>query len=165
MVLPDLSSFYIVISPFLYWEFWFSKIQYIYLFGLPYQVVKIDSQSWYQDIAKSDFILWSSRLTLQLLLFLEHIALSLYSQRGFPGGSNGKESASIQEALVQSLGQEDPLEKEMATHPSILAWWIPWIQKSGELQSMGHKESGMTDQLTLSLSPYSQRTVFKSYLN
>ena len=48
MILPDLSSFCILISPFLYWEFWFSKIQYIYLFGLPNQVEKIDSQSWYQ---------------------------------------------------------------------------------------------------------------------
>ena len=42
----------------------------------------------------------------------------------------------MQEIKVQSLGQEDPLEKEMATHSSILAWEIPWI-KSGGLQSMG----------------------------
>ena len=38
---------------------------------------------------------------------------------------------------VQSLGQEDPLEKEMATHSSILAWKIPWTEKPGRLQSMG----------------------------
>ena len=43
----------------------------------------------------------------------------------------------MQETWVQSLGQEDPLEKEMATHSSILAWKIPWTEKSGRLQSMG----------------------------
>ena len=39
--------------------------------------------------------------------------------------------------MLQSLGQEDPLEKEMATHSSILTWRIPWTQKSDELQSIG----------------------------
>ena len=38
---------------------------------------------------------------------------------------------------VQSLGQEDPLEKEMAAHPSILAWETPWTEEPGRLQSMG----------------------------
>ena len=42
----------------------------------------------------------------------------------------------MQERQVQSLGQEDPLEKEMATHSSILAWKIPWTEKPGGLQSM-----------------------------
>ena len=41
------------------------------------------------------------------------------------------------ETWVRSLGQEDPLEKEMATHSSILAWTIPWMEKPGRLQSMG----------------------------
>ena len=40
------------------------------------------------------------------------------------------------------------MEKEMATHSSILAWRIPWTEKPGRLQSMGHKESDMTEQLT-----------------
>ena len=43
----------------------------------------------------------------------------------------------IQKAKVQSLGQEDPLAKRMATHPSILAWRIPWTEAPGGLQSMG----------------------------
>ena len=43
----------------------------------------------------------------------------------------------IQEMQVQSLGQEDPLEKEMATHSSILAWKIPWTEDPDGLQSMG----------------------------
>ena len=42
-----------------------------------------------------------------------------------------------QETLVQSLGQEDALEKEMATHSSILAWKIPWREEPGGLQSLG----------------------------
>ena len=43
----------------------------------------------------------------------------------------------LQETRVPSLGQEDPLEKEMATHSSILAWRIPWMEEPGGLQSMG----------------------------
>ena len=45
------------------------------------------------------------------------------------------------ETEVQSLGQEDPLEKEMATHPGILAWKIPWTEELDELQSMGSRKS------------------------
>ena len=43
----------------------------------------------------------------------------------------------MQETWVRSLGQEDPLEKEMATHSSILAWRIPWMEEPGALQSTG----------------------------
>ena len=53
----------------------------------------------------------------------------------------------MQETWVQSLGWEDPLEKEMATHSSILAWEIPWTEEPGGLQSMGSQESDMTEQL------------------
>ena len=51
------------------------------------------------------------------------------------------------ETWVRSLGREDPLEKEMATHSSILAWRIPWMEELGGLQSMGHKESETTERL------------------
>ena len=62
----------------------------------------------------------------------------------FPCGSDGKASAynagdqlpAVQEARVQSLAQEDLLDKEMATHSSILAWKIPWTEEPGRLQSM-----------------------------
>ena len=50
-----------------------------------------------------------------------------------------------QETQVPSLGREDPLEKEMATHFRILAWEIPWTGKPGGLQSMDHKESDITE--------------------
>ena len=56
---------------------------------------------------------------------------------GFPCGSDGKESACNAGAQVQSLGREDPLEKETATHSSILVWEIPWTGEAGGLQSMG----------------------------
>ena len=46
------------------------------------------------------------------------------------------------ENRVRSLGQEDPLEKEMATHSSILAWKIPWTEEPGRLQSMGPQRVG-----------------------
>ena len=48
-----------------------------------------------------------------------------------------KHLPTMRESRVQSLGQEDPLEKEMATHSSILAWKIPWMEEPGRLQSMG----------------------------
>ena len=48
----------------------------------------------------------------------------------------------MQEAQVLSLGQEDPLEEEMATHPSIPAWEIPWTEDPGELQSTGSQRVG-----------------------
>ena len=48
-----------------------------------------------------------------------------------------KHMLAIQETWVQSLGWEDPLEKEMATHSSTLAWKIPWMEEPGRLQSMG----------------------------
>ena len=48
-----------------------------------------------------------------------------------------KNLPAVQEMQVRSLGREDPLEKRMATHSSILAWRIPWTEKPGGLQSMG----------------------------
>ena len=48
----------------------------------------------------------------------------------------------MQETRVQSLGQEDTLEKEMATHSSTFAWKIPWTEKPGRLQSMGSQKVG-----------------------
>ena len=47
----------------------------------------------------------------------------------------------MQETWVQSLGGKDPLEDEMATHSSILAWEIPWTEEPGRLQSMGSQKS------------------------
>ena len=62
----------------------------------------------------------------------------------------------MQETLIQSLGREDPLEKEMATHSSILAWKILWTEKSGGLQSMGSQELDTTEQVLLCASLIAQ---------
>ena len=62
-------------------------------------------------------------------LFKEFLSLS----RGFPGGSVVKNPPAMQETWVESLGQENPLEEEMATHCSILAWRIPWTEEPGGL--------------------------------
>ena len=53
-----------------------------------------------------------------------------------------KNLPAVQETQVRSLGWEDPLEKEMATHPSILAWKISWTEEPGGLQSMGSQRVG-----------------------
>ena len=55
-----------------------------------------------------------------------------------------KTLAAMQETQVQFLGWEDPLEKAMATHPSILAWRIPWTEEPGKLQSMGSQRGGIS---------------------
>ena len=53
----------------------------------------------------------------------------------------------MQETWVQSLGREDPLEKRVATHSSILAWRVPWTEESGRLYSIRLQESDMTERL------------------
>ena len=66
----------------------------------------------------------------------------------------------MQEAWVPSLGQEDPLDKEMATHSSIFAWRIPWTEEPGRLQSMGSQESDRTE-----LSTHTQKLLVKCNLD
>ena len=61
-----------------------------------------------------------------------------------------KNLPTMQETQIQSLGWEDPLQKDMATHSSILAWRVPWLEEPGRLLSMGpQKISDMTEQLSL----------------
>ena len=56
-----------------------------------------------------------------------------------------KRLLTTQETRVQFLGWEDPLDKGMATHSSILAWRVPWTEEPGGLQSIGHKEFDVTE--------------------
>ena len=63
-----------------------------------------------------------------------------YKDRGFPGGSSV--CLPMQETQVWTLGWKEPLEEEMATHSSILAWKIPWTEEAGGLQPMGSKRVG-----------------------
>jgi len=62
---------------------------------------------------------------------------------GFPGGSAVKNLPAVQEMEFWSLGQEYPLEKEMATHSSIHAWIIQWTEEPGGLQSLGSKSQAL----------------------
>ena len=66
-----------------------------------------------------------------------------------PAGLVVKNPPAVQETWIESLGQEDPLEKEMATLSSTLAWRIPWTEEPGGLQSMASQRvwlNGMTEQ-------------------
>ena len=87
---------------------------------------------------------------------------------GFPGGSDGKESACNEGDQVGSLGWEDSLEKGMATHTSILAWRIPWMEEPGRfqftmLQRVGHDWATNTFIVSL-LNSYSQYRLFFSFI-
>ena len=64
-----------------------------------------------------------------------------------------KSLPAVWETWVRSLGWEDPLEKEMATHSSILAWRMPWTEEPGGLQSMGSQRVGHDQATSLSLVP------------
>ena len=78
--------------------------------------------------------------------------LILHCKQAFLLAQKVKNLPSLQESQVPSLCQEDPLEKEMATHSSILAWRIPRTEEPGKLFSpRGHKESNMTERLTVHL--------------
>ena len=70
--------------------------------------------------------------------------ISIFLKVKFPCSSVSKESACSAGTQVQSLGREDPLEKEMATHSNILACKIPWTEEPGSLQAMGLQGSDTT---------------------
>ena len=84
--------------------------------------------------------LWMLSFSLVLKLsvsILSSIRANNHVQWGFLGSSDDKASACNAETWVRSLGWEDPLEKEMATHSSTLAWKIPWTEEPRRLQSLG----------------------------
>ena len=88
-------------------------------------------------------ILWHSAF---FMVHLPHL------RDGFPGGLDGKASAYNAETRVRSLGREDLLEKEMATHSSTLAWKIPCTEESGKLQSMGSQSQTRLSDFNVSVS-------------
>ena len=69
------------------------------------------------------------------------ISIDVYVCVGFPDGSVVKNPPAMQEMWVRSLGQKDPLEKEMTTHSSTHAWKVLWTEEPGRLQSMGSQKS------------------------
>ena len=74
-----------------------------------------------------------------------------------------KRLSAMQKTQVRSLGWEDPLEKEMAAHSSILAWKIPWILEPGRLPSMGSQRVG--HDWATSLSYFGPRNIFENYFD
>jgi len=85
--------------------------------------------------------------------------------KGFPGGSEVKNRPAKQETQVQSLGQEDPLEKEMATHSSILAWRIPWTEEPGGLQSKRLQKSWTKQHLNKNNNSHQRVTLVEEDFN
>ena len=83
----------------------------------------------------SDALDRSGLLRSRILLFYYLIALT--TSEGFPSGSADKESACSAGDVGSTLGQEEPLEEEMAAHSCILSWEIPWTEEPDGLQSMG----------------------------
>ena len=97
---------------------------------------------------------WRTRITKYLVtgyseIRKAHLILRAFKIRDFPGGSAVKNPSAMQETWVRSLGQEDPLKKEMETQASVLAWEIPWTEELGGLQSMGWKELDTTKSWTV----------------
>ena len=79
----------------------------------------------------------------QLVFRGKNVKYTYYpGNKGFPDGSVVKNLSAMQETWVWSLGWENPLEKEMATHSSILPWEIPWTEEPGRLQSMELQRAG-----------------------
>ena len=72
-----------------------------------------------------------------------------------------KSLPAVQETRIRPLGWDDPLEKEMATHSSILAWKIPWMEQPGGLQSMGSQRVGHFWATSLHLDPYGDKVVLR----
>ena len=70
------------------------------------------------------------------------VCIPTHTHVGSPCGAVVKNPPTMQETWLQSVGWEDPLEKEMATHSSILVWRIPWTEKPGGLQSIGSQRVG-----------------------
>ena len=106
-------------------------------------MVKIVNKTWHKQYKVRD--LWTI-----------HISIL-----GFSGGSDSKESACSAGALVRSLGREDPLEKRMATQSSILAWRIPWTERSlSGYSPWGRKESDVSEQITRSYFNSRRKVLF-----
>ena len=111
------------------------------------QEMQIQSLSWEYPLEKemathSSILAWETPWTEEPGR-LWSVILQKSQLSDFPGSSVIKNSPANQEAWVQSRGQKDPLEKEMAIHSSILAWEIPQTEQPGGLQSMGSQKGQM----------------------
>ena len=113
----------------------------------------------------SVFLEWSGRLRYGVLFtFLLQIPQEIKGLITF-SFSDGKASAAMQKTWVRSLGWEDPLEKEMATHSSTLAWKIPWTEEPGRLLSMGSQSQTWLSDFTLYFFRTSTWSPLESHLS
>jgi len=97
-------------------------------------------------------VLYSRRFGVIAIIYIYILVVDV----GFPSGTvvrNHLPMQETQEKWVQSLGQEDPLEQEIATHSSILTWKIPWMEGPGGLQSMESRRVRHNSRLCLSQAP------------
>ena len=83
-----------------------------------------------------------SHSSFQVYTVVSSIMATIVYIKNFPGGSDVKRLPTVWETRVQSLGPEDPVGKEMATHSSTLAWKIPWMEERGGPQSLGSQRVG-----------------------
>ena len=91
-------------------------------------------------------------------IFHIHFSLPISSGKDFHDGLVVKNLPAMQEMWVRSLDQEDPLEEEMATCSSILAWIIPWTEETGGYSPWGHKQSDLTELLSISSGNVHERS-------
>ena len=106
-------------------------------------ILPVDShQTW----ATTSPLPWVPSFPIYILLtgFVDHAIIGIFSKIFKPThiAQSEKNLPAVQETQIWSLGQEDPLEKEMATHSSILAWKTPWTEEPGRLQSIGSQRVG-----------------------
>ena len=123
------------------------------------------SPAWsYQAISKQSNKTWNSKISIMGISLWYHKTFFVFlcmkswiynhssDDKASLMGQMVKNLPEMYETRVRSLGLEESLEKEVSTYSSIFAWRIPWTEKPGGLQSMGHKESDITEWLTFSLS-------------
>ena len=93
---------------------------------------------------------WEKPVGEKEIVFLEHLLFKMFNKHDQASvvAQMVKNLPAVQETCIGSLGQEDSLEKEMATHSSILAWRIPWTEEPGGLSPWGRKELDTTEGLT-----------------
>ena len=110
--------------------------------GLEVEIIKGFEESFWRDLCRNGWFLQVHFIVSSTVLFLplnlgslRQLETSLVAQRL-------KCLPTMWETWVRSLGREDPLEKEIATHSSILAWRIPWMEELGGLQSTGSQRVG-----------------------
>ena len=119
----DLKSFYSAILSLSLYKLLYKHYRTVYIFVIPFLVQQYGLFFW-------DVSVWQiSRTSFKVL--------QDFSRWGFLVAQTVKRLSAMQETRVQSLGWEDPLEKEMATHSSTLAWKIPWTEEPDRLQSTG----------------------------